>query len=210
MDKKVLIISSLFVSVGILCAAQDSNDASATSVKAPVAVNVEQSQITDKAAALTSEKKVVAEGTISDIAADGASITVDTGKETIKFITTKDFIDEAYMETGDKVKITGEKTDVGIKLVDYDYIFDESYETGDGEPEPAAKVKPLAEEVPAAQPAAASVPAQTPAPEATDAVDSNAAAAPAPAVAPVSVPAAVTAPQAAPTDAPAVTGNSAQ
>jgi hypothetical protein len=32
------------------------------------------------------------------------------------------------MEVGDKVKITGEKTDTGLRLIDYDYIFDDSYE----------------------------------------------------------------------------------
>lgn len=207
MNKKVLIISSLFVSVGIICAAQDSNSSSvSTDLQAPVAVNVEQPKAADKPVVVSADNKITAEGTISEIAADGTSISVDTGKETVKFITTKDFIDEAYMETGDKVKIVGEKTDAGVKLVDYDYVFDEAMETGEGEPEPAAKIKPAGEEVPAPQ---------------VEAVPAVLASAPASAVMPVSGNStAVTEPSSAPapaavsqdasSNAPATTGNSAQ
>ena len=199
MNKKVLIISSLFVSAGILCAAQDSNsNAVSSEVKTPVAVSVEQPKAVDKPEAVSADNKITAEGTISDIATDGSSISVDTGKETIKFLTTKDFIDEAYMETGDKVKIVGEKTDTGMKLVDYDYIFDENYETGEGEPEPAAKVKSAVEGVSVPQPEAVTAPAApacAPASEITPAVGN---------VAPVA------APQDVSSNAPATTGNSAQ
>ena len=202
MNKKVLIISSLFVSAGIFCAAQDSNSNAASEVKAPAAVSAEQPKIADQPAAIPAENKVVAEGTISEIAADGASISIDTGKETVKFITTKDFIDEAYMETGDKVKIVGEKTAAGVKLVDYDYIFDEAYETGEGEPEPAAKLKPAGEETPAPQPEAVPVPA-APAPEVVPAADDNA---------PIAEPVQEVVPELhdASSNTPAATGNAAQ
>lgn len=163
MNKKVLIISSLFISAGILCAAQDSN--SSTPPESP--------KVIEKPADLPSANKITAEGTISAIATDGASITLDTGKESIKFMTTKDFIDEAYMEVGDKVKISGEKTDAGTKLVDYDYVFDEAYETGEGEPEPAAKSKPAAEEAPVQAPEAATPVAPVTEPAVAPAAESN-------------------------------------
>jgi hypothetical protein len=205
-NKKVLIISSLFVSAGIFCAAQDSNsNAVSSEVKTPVAVSVEQPKAVDKPEAVSANDKITAEGTISDIAADGSSISVDTGKETVKFLTTKDFIDEAYMETGDKVKIVGEKTDAGVKLVDYDYVFDEAYETGEGEPEPAAKIKSATEEPSMPQPEAVTAPA-APAP------------APASEIVPMAGNGAPAAEPSAPADviqdvssnAPATTGNSAQ
>jgi hypothetical protein len=201
-NKKVLIISSLFISAGIFCTAQDSDSNAASEVKVPVAVSAEQSKITDKPAAIPEENKVIVEGTISEIAADGTLISIDTGKETVKFITTKDFIDEAYMEVGDKVKITGEKTAAGVKLIDYDYIFDEAYETGEGEPEPAAKTKSAVEETSAPQLETVPAPA-APVSTAAPAAESNAQAAePVPAVVPV--------PQDISPSAPAATGNSAQ
>ena len=72
---------------------------------------------------------VVAQGTVSEIAKDGSYIVVNEGGNSSKFMTNKDFIDEAHLEVGDKVKITGEKSDSGIKLIDYDYIFDDTTET---------------------------------------------------------------------------------
>jgi len=202
-NKKVLIIASLLVSTGIVCAAQDSSNKAVSEVKAPVAVSVEQPKAVDKPAAIPVENKVVAEGTISEIASDGTSISVDTGKETVKFITTKDFIDEAYMEVGDKVKIAGEKTDTGLKLVDYDYVFDEAYETGEGETEPTAKVTPAAAETSAPQSEAVSAPAS--APETAMEAGNNV-----PAAEPVPAPSAAPVLQDTSSNAPAATGNAVQ
>jgi len=71
---------------------------------------------------------VTVQGTVSEIAADGTYVIVNDGTKPVKFTSTKDFLDEAYMEVGDKVKIIGENSDAGLKIVDYDYIFDDVYD----------------------------------------------------------------------------------
>ncbi|MDD3296931.1 MAG: hypothetical protein PHU64_06170 [Candidatus Omnitrophica bacterium] len=67
------------------------------------------------------DKSVVVKGIVESIAADGASMVVD-GKT---IITDKAFLDEAYLEAGDKVAVTAENTDKGLKAISFEYIFDE-------------------------------------------------------------------------------------
>jgi len=77
------------------------------------------------------ENLVTVKGAITEIAEDGSYIIVDDGVDKTKFLTTKEFLDEEYLEVGDKLQVTGERTANGIKLVDYNYDYDDdtsSYE----------------------------------------------------------------------------------
>jgi hypothetical protein len=60
-------------------------------------------------------------GTVKEVAADKTYIVVDS----TKILTTKEFLAESYLEVGDKVEITTEKTNDGLKAVTYNYVFDE-------------------------------------------------------------------------------------
>lgn len=71
------------------------------------------------------ENLIVAKGEITEIAEDGSYITVDDEGEKTRFLTTKEFISEEYLEVGDKVKVYGEKTASGIKLTNYEYDYDD-------------------------------------------------------------------------------------
>lgn len=69
-------------------------------------------------------------GVIKEIAEDGSYIVVDDGVKGTKFITTKEFIEEEYLEVGDKVKASGEETSKGIELKDYEYSYDDDSPQG--------------------------------------------------------------------------------
>ncbi len=67
-------------------------------------------------------------GVIEEVADDGSYIVIGG----TKIGTTRDFLDGAYLEKGDNVKIFTEQTDQGMQVMDYEYIFDDvSWEYGD-------------------------------------------------------------------------------
>jgi len=63
----------------------------------------------------------IVKGVIEEVAQDGSYIIVNKQK----INTAKDFVDEAYFEVGDKVKIEVKSSAQGLEAVDYEYIFDE-------------------------------------------------------------------------------------
>ena len=67
------------------------------------------------------EELVTIKGTVKEIAKDKSYILVDD----TKILTTKEFLDESYLEVGDKVEITAQKVGDNLKAVDYNYIFEE-------------------------------------------------------------------------------------
>lgn len=74
------------------------------------------------------EEETIITGTVEEIAEDGDYVVV-AGQ---KIITTEDFLEDAYFEVGDKVKIAVENSEDGFKAIDYDYNFsaeDESYDS---------------------------------------------------------------------------------
>lgn len=66
-------------------------------------------------------KEEVVKGIIKEIAADGSFIVIDN----TKVLTTKEFLDDSYLEVGDNVEVTAEATDAGLKAKNYNYIFEE-------------------------------------------------------------------------------------
>lgn len=82
-------------------------------------------------------KEEVVKGIIKEIAADGSYIII----ENTKVLTTKEFLDDSYLEVGDNVEVTAEATDAGLKAKNYNYIFEEegpsaiSEEPPSGEPQ---------------------------------------------------------------------------
>ncbi|MFH1771886.1 MAG: hypothetical protein ABH872_03640 [Candidatus Omnitrophota bacterium] len=69
---------------------------------------------------------IMVEGEITEIAQDASFIVVRDGVKSVKLNTEKEFIEEAYMEVGDKLKVYAEQTENGLRLVDYEYV-DDSY-----------------------------------------------------------------------------------
>ncbi|MDD5194589.1 MAG: hypothetical protein PHQ96_02805 [Candidatus Omnitrophica bacterium] len=67
------------------------------------------------------ENKNIIKGLVKEVAKDKTYIVVDT----TKILTTQEFLDDSYLEVGDKVEITVENTDAGPKAVSYNYIFEE-------------------------------------------------------------------------------------
>ena len=63
----------------------------------------------------------VVKGVIKEIAADGSYVVVND----TKVITTKEFLEDSYLEVGDNVEITAEKTEQGLKAKSYNYVFEE-------------------------------------------------------------------------------------
>lgn len=66
-------------------------------------------------------KEEVVKGIIKEIAADGSFIVIDN----TKVLTTKEFLDDSYLEVGDNVEVTAEATDAGLNAKNYNYIFEE-------------------------------------------------------------------------------------
>jgi hypothetical protein len=63
----------------------------------------------------------VIQGTVKEIAEDKSYIVIDE----VKVITTKEFLEDSYIEVGDKLEVTAEKTSDGLKAKNYNYIFEE-------------------------------------------------------------------------------------
>lgn len=78
------------------------------------------------------ENQVVVRGTIVEIAQDGSYLVVDENGKKTKFLTSKEFVENEYLEEGDLVKAYGKPSEQGLKLVDYMYDYGED-EMGEGE-----------------------------------------------------------------------------
>lgn len=72
------------------------------------------------------ESVMAVQGTITEIADDGSYMVVNSKK----IYTDTDFVEEAYLEVGDTVKIEVENSEKGLQALSYEYIFDdeEDYE----------------------------------------------------------------------------------
>jgi hypothetical protein len=60
-------------------------------------------------------------GVIKEISADGNYIIIDDKK----IMTTKELLEDSYLEVGDKVEVIAEKTDAGLQAKTCNYIFEE-------------------------------------------------------------------------------------
>jgi hypothetical protein len=83
----------------------------------------------------------VVKGTVKEIASDKSFITVDG----TKILTTKEFLEDSYLEVGDKIEVSVEKTDQGLKAKSYNYIFEEEalpMDSEEGAPSEEAPAQP--------------------------------------------------------------------
>jgi hypothetical protein len=71
--------------------------------------------------AIEQPKEEVVKGIIKVIAADGSFIVI----ENTKVLTTKEFLDDSYLEVGDNVEVVAQVTEAGLKAKNYNYIFEE-------------------------------------------------------------------------------------
>jgi len=69
-----------------------------------------------------SQEKTAVEGVIEQISDDNSFIVI--GGEKIN--AEPGFIEDSYLESGDWVRIIAEKTEEGLKAVDYDYLESET------------------------------------------------------------------------------------
>lgn len=67
------------------------------------------------------ENQIVIEGQIEEVSADGNYIVINNERISV----TQDFLEESYLEEGDEIKAIVEKTEDGLKIVEYQYIIDE-------------------------------------------------------------------------------------
>jgi len=149
MDKKFsyLFILSIFIFSAIAAAQPQqkaSDEQAATNAQPPVegepkaAMGVPEVATGVEGVSKMAEqpKEEVVKGIIKEIAADGSFIVIDN----TKVLTTKEFLDDSYLEVGDNVEVTAEATDAGLKAKNYNYIFEEegpsaiSEEPPSGEP----------------------------------------------------------------------------
>ncbi|MDD4182359.1 MAG: hypothetical protein PHT53_00840 [Candidatus Omnitrophica bacterium] len=128
MDKKFsyLFILSIFLISGIAAAqpAQKTSDeqAAADAQQPPAKAATDVPAIAEGTPKTAEQpKEEVVKGIIKEIAADGSFIVIDN----TKVLTTKEFLDDSYLEVGDNVEVTAEMTDAGLKAKNYNYIFEE-------------------------------------------------------------------------------------
>ncbi|MFA5008788.1 MAG: hypothetical protein WC546_06165 [Candidatus Omnitrophota bacterium] len=93
-------------------------------------------QGSSQAQAVQQPKEEVIKGIIKEIAADGSYIVVDN----TKVLTTKEFIDDSYLEVGDNVEVTAQMTDAGLRAKNYNYIFEEEGPSAITEESPSQEV----------------------------------------------------------------------
>ena len=84
------------------------------------------------------KEKIVVKGTVEKIAEDATSIVVNG----TTLLTTRELVEDVYLEVGDKVEVTAEKTDQGLKAQDISFFFEEDA----GASEPVASTPPKAPE----------------------------------------------------------------
>lgn len=71
------------------------------------------------------KSEVVIKGTVKEIAADASYVVVDD----TNISTTKDFLENSFLEVGDKVEITAQKDEQGLKAISYRYVFEDETQT---------------------------------------------------------------------------------
>jgi hypothetical protein len=96
-----------------------------TKSTAGAAATAEAPEAEKKTDTLIEAQQEVVKGTIKEIAQDKSYIVV----ENTKILTPKQFLDDSYLEVGDRVEITAEKTDEGLKAKSYNYIFEDEFES---------------------------------------------------------------------------------
>lgn len=116
-----LFILSIFIFSAVTFAepTQSPSDAQATQSVQPETNAPQATEVAPKAA--EQPKEEVVKGIIKEIAADGSFVVIDN----TKVLTTKEFLDDSYLEVGDNVEITAEAADAGLKAKNYNYIFEE-------------------------------------------------------------------------------------
>jgi hypothetical protein len=118
------ILPVFLISVGVLLAPSFAEEPKASEQPA---VSKEQpkeqpkSESQPQAAPQNVSQEEVVKGAIKEIAADGSYVVVND----TKVFTTKEFLEDSYLEVGDNVEITAEKTDQGLKAKSYNYVFEE-------------------------------------------------------------------------------------
>ena len=95
-------------------------------------------------------EEVEVKGVVKKIAEDGSTMVIDN----TTLMTNKEFIDKFYVEEGDRVIVTADKTDKGLTVVNLSYVFEDNGEGEGGDeygyteetatPEPAAEAQPVA------------------------------------------------------------------
>lgn len=113
MRKKIFFLPSIFLVIFFI-------------IEGSYAQTVQDSQ---KEEVKKQEPPVVTRGKIIEIDKDGSYIIIKDNQNKVKFFTTKEFIDNAYFEVNDEVEFIGENTGQGLKLIDYNYIFEENEDT---------------------------------------------------------------------------------
>jgi hypothetical protein len=98
----------------------------ATGVVAPVsALAAQPAAVQEPAVSQVSSKQpaeaLLVKGNVEEVAADGTYLMIAG----TKVLTTKEMIEDAYVEVGDKVEASVEQTADGKKLVNLKYIFDD-------------------------------------------------------------------------------------
>lgn len=114
------ILPVFLISIFILTVPGFAEDKKASEQPA-VAKEQPKSEPQSQAAAQSVPQEEVVKGVIKEIAGDGSYVVIND----TKILTTKEFLEDSYLEVGDNVEITAEKTDQGLKAKNYNYIFEE-------------------------------------------------------------------------------------
>lgn len=75
------------------------------------------------------EEPIVISGAIQEISESRDYMTIGNKK----IMVSQDLLDESFMEEGDKVRITAEESEGGLKAIDYEYIFEDDSEDDEDE-----------------------------------------------------------------------------
>lgn len=89
----------------------------------------QQESVPAQTQAVQQPKEEIVRGIIREIATDGSFIVV----ETTKILTTREFIDDSYLETDDNVEVAVKKTDKGLVAESCNYIFEDEAPSSDSE-----------------------------------------------------------------------------
>lgn len=76
-----------------------------------------QEKETKEEVASSDLKEIV--GIVEEISEDGSFLIIDRQK----VLTTQEFLDESFIEVGDRIKVFGEESPQGLKIVDYEYLY---------------------------------------------------------------------------------------
>jgi hypothetical protein len=120
MLKKILPV--FLISIFILAVAGFAEEKKTNEQPAAASANEQpKSESQSQAVPQSVSQEEVIKGVIKEISADGSYVVVND----TKIFTTKEFLEDSYLEVGDNVEITAEKTEQGLKAKNYNYIFEE-------------------------------------------------------------------------------------